>query len=179
MQMGVGSRMGHDPLFSLEGFYHFGLVAHDFEATLAELTNTYGLTWASVQRRSFDVAQPDGVVAADFRVTYSIEGPPHFEIVEATAGTIWDPNQAGGVHHLGYWSDDLAADVGRLTAAGYEWEASYHNPAVEGPFGFSYHTLPATGIRVELVDSARRQPFASWLAGGDFPSAMDEEGMIR
>ena len=163
-------------LVPLHGFYHYGIVVADFEASLDELSTDLGLEWASVQRRRFDLRQPNGIVEADFRVTYSVTGPPHFEIIEATPGTIWALG-AGGVHHLGYWSDDLAGDSRRLTDAGYVWEATYDNPEVDGPFGFTYHTLPATRLRVELVDRARQAAFDNWLAGGDFPSALEEGGM--
>jgi len=160
----------------LDDFYHFGIVAADFEATCAELSATMGLEWASVQHRVFEVRQPNGIVGADFRVTYSLTGPPHFEVIEATPGTIWSDSD-GGVHHLGYWSDDLAADSAALSAAGYEWEATYHHQDEPGPFGFTYHTLPTSGMRIELVDRGRKPAFDQWMAGGDFPSALDEGGM--
>ncbi len=165
-------------LVPLDGFYHYGIVVTDFERALDELGGRLGLAWASVQRRQFDAAQPNGIVAADFRVTYSVTGPPHYEIIEANPGTIW-ADGGGGVHHLGFWSDDLAADSGRLTEAGSPWEATYHHPDVDGPFGFTYHTLPATKLRIELVDVARRPAFEAWLAGGDFPSALEDEGMAQ
>ena len=168
-----------EPFVPRDGFYHFGLIVRDFERALAELGSTMGVEWASVQRRTFDVRQPNGVVTADFRVTYSVTGPPHFEIIEACPGTIWERPSSGGIHHLGYWSQDLAADSERLTTAGYVWEATYDNPAVDGPFGFTYHTLPATGVRVELVDVARKPAFDQWLAGGDFPSALEDQGMTQ
>ncbi|MGI9624354.1 MAG: VOC family protein [Acidimicrobiales bacterium] len=163
-------------LVPLDGFYHFGMVVQDFELALDELGANLGLEWASVQRRVFEVRQPNGIVEADFRVTYSVTGPPHFEIIEPTPGTIWT-FAGGGVHHLGYWSDDLAGDSKRLTSSGYSWEGTYHNPDVDGPFGFTYHTLPGTQLRVELVDRARKPAFDTWMAGGEFPSALDDEGM--
>jgi len=168
--------MEHESLVPLDDFYHFGLVVKDFDQALEELGESMGLEWASVQRRTFDVRQPSGTIAADFRVTYSVTGPPHFEILEPTPGTIWTP-EGGGIHHLGYWSQDLAADSERLARAGYTWEATYDNPAIDGPFGFTYHTLPGTGVRVELVDVARKTAFDSWLAGGEFPSALDDQAM--
>ena len=166
------------PLVPLDGFYHHGIVVTDFERALDELGSNLGLRWASVQRRQFDVAQPNGIVAADFRVTYSVTGPPHYEVIEANSGTIW-ADTGGGVHHLGFWSDDLAGDSARLTEAGYTWEGTYHRPDVDGPFGFSYHRLPSTGLRIELVDRARQPAFEAWLAGGDFPSALEDEGMAQ
>ena len=170
--------MEHDmnALVPLDGFYHYGMVVQNFDQALDELGTNLGLEWASVQQRKFSVRQPNGIVDADFRVTYSINGPPHFEIIEPTPGTLWT-YAGGGVHHLGYWSDDLAGDSARLTEAGYTWEGTYHNPDVDGPFGFTYHTLPSTQLRVELVDRARKPAFDNWMAGGDFPSALDDDAM--
>ena len=163
-------------LVPLDGFYHYGMVVQDFDRALDELSVNLGLEWASVQQRTFDVRQPNGLVLADFRVTYSVTGPPYFEVIQQTPGTIW-AYAGGGVHHLGYWSDDLEADSRRLADAGYLSEGTYHNPDVDGPFGFTYHMFPATRLRVELVDSARKPAFKNWLAGGDFPSARDDEAM--
>lgn len=170
--------MEHDmnALVPIEGFYHYGMVVQNFDLALEELGTNLGLEWASIQQRQFAVRQPNGIVDANFRVTYSITGPPHFEIIEPTPGTLWTYT-GGGVHHLGYWSDDLAGDSGRLTEAGYVWEGTYYNPEVIGPFGFSYHTLPNTQLRIELVDRARKSAFDIWMAGGDFPSALDDDAM--
>ena len=166
--------MAHEPLIPRDGFYHYGIVVRDLEAALQELGTTLELEWASVQRRRFPLRQPNGVIDVDFRLTYSITGPPHYEVIEATPGTIWDPHHAHGVHHLGYWSHDLAADSARLTAAGYVWEASYDNGPDNPPLGFTYHTLPATQMRIELVDIARKPALDAWFAGDDFPSALED-----
>ena len=48
------------------------------------------------------------------------------------------------------------------------WESTYYNPDTDGPFGFTYHTLRNTGLRIELVDIARKPAFDNWMAGGDF-----------
>ena len=161
-----------------KAFYHFGIVVLDFDRSLQELKETHGLEWASIQRRSFSVEQPNGLVLADFRVTYSVQGPPHFEIIEASPGTIWSYS-GGGIHHLGYWSRDLSADAQKLADLGYVWEATYANPDHDGPFGFTYHTLPFSGTRIELVDVGRKSAFETWLSGGDFPSALEKGGMSR
>ena len=95
-------------LLNNKAFYHLGIVVLDFDGSLKELSATHGLEWARVQHRSFSIKQPNGIVQAEFRVTYSVQGKPHFEIIEATPGTIWSYS-GGGIHHLGYWSDDLSA----------------------------------------------------------------------
>jgi hypothetical protein len=154
-------------LLPTEGFYHWGIVAVDFEATCDELAAVCGLTWAKPMRRQFAVRQLDGVAEVDFRLTYSIEGPPHYEVLEASPGSVWDPSVAGGVHHLGFWSEDMAADAARLIAAGYPCGATADTPGGQ-PVGFSYHRL-RSGLWVELVDIARKPAYDQWIAGGDFP----------
>ena len=52
----------------LDGFYHYGVVVRDFDAGLDELGSQLGLEWATTVRRQFPVAQPNGLVEADFRV---------------------------------------------------------------------------------------------------------------
>lgn len=162
-------------LVPVEGFYHWGIVTNDFDATTSELAAMAGLEWASTVHRDFDVRQPNGVVKTDMRVTYSVNGPPHWEIIEATPGTIWDPAGAG-LHHLGFWSEDLIADAAGLTGAGYPWLATYDHESRE-PFGFTYHMIPALRMRIELVSADRRPAFENWIAGGDFPSALDEAAL--
>lgn len=162
-------------LVPLDDFYHFGIVVTDLDAAMAEWNAIHGFVWGPVQHREIMVRQPNGVVLADFRFTYSIAGPPHIEFITATPGTVWDTSTSGGVHHLGYWSHDLIADAQRLADAGYEQLASYD--AADGrALGFTYHWLPTTGLRVELVDTARRPDFLNWLAGADFPAATDRGG---
>lgn len=163
-------------MFPLSGFYHFGIVVSDFDKSLEELSNNLGIEWASVTEFEIECEQPNGIVTADMKVVYSTTGPPHFEVIRVAPGTVWGQADQG-VHHLGYWTENLQEDHKRLTDAGYVWESTYRNPDTEGPYGFTYHTLKETGIRVELVDLARKPAFDNWMAGGEFPSAMDPGGM--
>ena len=61
------------------------------------------------------------------------------------------PVRDSGIHHLGYWSADVAADGRALTDAGYEREAAGAGP--DGAPLWSFHR-PRAGPRVELVDRA-------------------------
>ncbi len=169
---------GLSGLVSLDDFYHFGIVVLNLDEAMAEWGAAHGTEWAPVTHREFMVRQPNGVVRADFHFTYTVAGPPHIELITAAPGTVWDPSTSGGIHHLGYWSHDLVADAQRFADAGYQCLASYDNPDdPEVPLGFTYHWLPATGLRVEFVDAARRPTFLQWLTGGDFPAATEPGGM--
>ena len=56
-----------------------------------------------------------------------------------------------GVHHLGFWSDDVKADADALLAGGSTLEASAPNP--DGSHVWAYGNNPA-GARIELVSRA-------------------------
>ena len=58
--------------------------------------------------------------------------------------------QARGVHHLGYWSDDLEADLATLEANGLACEVKSYNPDGSGKLLWAYTKGP-TGLRIELV----------------------------
>ena len=53
-----------------------------------------------------------------------------------------------GIHHLGYWSDDVVADAALLVARGYATEATGVRP--DGTPVWAYHRS-ARGPRIELV----------------------------
>ena len=155
--MVVGHQTGFN-MFPLSGFYHFGLVVSDFDQALDELSSNLGLEWAKVTEFEIICEQPNGIVTADMKVVYSTTGPPHYEVIRVAPGTVWGQADLG-IHHLGFWTENLEDDHKRLTNSGYMWESTYYNPDSDGPFGFTYHTLQNTGLRVELVDIARKTGF--------------------
>ena len=55
-------------MFPLDGFYHYGIVASDFDKTVEELSSNLGLEWASVTEFEMVCEQPNGIVTADMKV---------------------------------------------------------------------------------------------------------------
>jgi catechol 2,3-dioxygenase-like lactoylglutathione lyase family enzyme len=154
---------------ALEGMYHVGVVVEDLDAAVADFTAQLGMSWAPLQNRELTVRHKGRLVTTDLRFTYSVEGPPHLELIEAaaTAGTPWEP--AGAMHHVGFWAEDLTATAASLQTAGLDLETTYDTPTGE-LLGFGYFMGPA-GLRLEVVDAARRPGFDQWLSGGAFPAA--------
>lgn len=56
---------------------------------------------------------------AEIHVAFSLGGPFAVEVWQALPGTPLDIPESGGVHHIGYWVDDLAAEAKRLEALGF------------------------------------------------------------
>lgn len=130
-----------------EDQFHVGIVAGDFEATLARLSSLSGYQWCAEIGGPTLVRLPDRDALLDLRCVYSMTSP-RLEIVRPIPGTLWEPAAGSGIHHLGYWSDDVAADSAELERHGYVAEAT--RDGGDGVPFFAFYRS-AAGFRVELV----------------------------
>jgi hypothetical protein len=129
-----------------------GIVAYDLEAALAEMTDLFGYEWCSLLSVETPVVLADGELSLGLTFAYS-KSTPRIEVIQSIPGTLWVPAATSGVHHLGYWSDDVAADAERLTSRGYAAEATGLRP--DGEAVWAYHRS-ASGPRIELVSRQLR-----------------------
>ncbi|MEU6357615.1 VOC family protein [Streptomyces sp. NPDC047072] len=138
--------------------FHVGIVAEDFEATKDQLSKLFGFEWCDDMGGPTEVALPTGDTVVDFRCAYSRSSGtvPRLEIVRSVPGTLWEPTPGSGIHHFGYWSDDVAADVAELEKHGYVTEATRRGPG--GGLFFAYlRSGEETAFRVELVSRAAQR----------------------
>jgi len=133
--------------------FHIGVIVDDLDAALVELTKMFGYEWCPPLAVQTPVVLADGKMMLDLRFTYSVT-TPRVEVVQAIPGTLWVPAIGSGIHHAGYWSDDLTADSALLEANGYLTEAKGVRP--DGTPAWAYHQSPS-GPRIELV-SRQLQP---------------------
>jgi catechol 2,3-dioxygenase-like lactoylglutathione lyase family enzyme len=98
------------------------------------------------------------------RFTYSAQGPLHLELLEGAPGSIWDGRESPGLHHVGVWSDDVAADTEALLDAGWTLRLAQQSP--ETGYGIFTYLQPPSGLIVELVWSRVQPMFERWFAGG-------------
>jgi hypothetical protein len=146
--------------------HHVGAVVEHLETAMEIASRDLGVTWAPVQEGAPVVRTGAGeVVAEQLRFTYSVEGTPHLELIESRDARLWRPGPPGGLHHLGAFVEDLAAESARVIARGMGLE--FGGGADERLEGFAYFLAPA-GIRIELLDGRRRPDFERWLGGGEF-----------
>jgi lactoylglutathione lyase len=145
-----------------DDLYHTGIVVDDLDATLQWFTAVAGYRWTDVVEVDQMVATPEGEVTVPMRMAYSGEDP-RVEILQTIPNTIWTPADSG-VHHLGYWSDDVDADVVALEANGMTVEVKSLLP--EGTTLWAY-CKGATGPRIELVSRAMEPFIAHWFATAD------------
>jgi hypothetical protein len=136
-------------MLKTEDQFHVGIVAEDFEATRDQLSSLFGYQWCDEMGGAADVRLPGGDAVIDFGCVYSTTSP-RLELVRPVPGTLWEPTPGSGIHHIGYWSDDVAADTAELERHGYVTEATRIGPD-GAPFFAFLRSTTVTGFRVELV----------------------------
>ncbi len=99
--------------------YHVGIVVTDLESARDRLGQLLGITWGPVMHLD-DVSYRDGFgtdLMLPTTMCYST-GDPCIELIEEQPGTVWIRNEHSNLHHLGFWSEDLAGDSALLATAG-------------------------------------------------------------
>ena len=138
--------------------FHVGVVVADLDAERERLTGLFGYEWGDEVDVAVMVRTAAGEREVPFRFCYSRD-EPRLELIQQQPGTLWMPVEPSGLHHLGFWSDDLVADGTALVAAGFEQEAEGFDDS--GRTQWAYYGRRA-GPRVELIDRAL-QPFIELL----------------
>jgi len=141
--------------------FHVGVVVPDLDAELDRLTALFGYEWSDEVALTTRVRFPSGEDDVEVRFRYS-KNAPRLEIIQQRPGTLWMPVEGSGLHHLGYWSDDVAADGDALLAAGYSVEVEGVDES--GPPAWAYYGA-TDRPRIELVSTTLR-PFMEQLWRG-------------
>src|SRR4051812_34379110 len=97
--------------------YHVGLVVPDLHATAAAYTDMFGLSWATPRRSTLPVIV-DGVRREpELLISYSLDGPPYFELMQELSGGVWAAD-ALRLDHIGFWTPNLDEAVAELEQRG-------------------------------------------------------------
>jgi hypothetical protein len=100
--------------------WHIGIAVPDLEKGQKELGEVFGLNWRPARIRKLTLADAAGRRReVECHVAFSLGAPFAVEVWQAIPGTPLDIPESGGVHHIGYWVDDLAAEAKRLDTLGY------------------------------------------------------------
>lgn len=145
-----------------EDQFHVGMVVDDLTAARNRLTELFGYAWTPEIGATVAVRLPSGADEVELHLVYSVN-EPRVELVQAVPDSVWQPAAGSGIHHIGYLSDDVAADAAKLEAAGFAHEATGIGPDGEEIWG--YHRHPG-GPRIELVSRALAAVMAAlWSSG--------------
>lgn len=149
-----------------EDQFHIGVIVDDPKSTMADLTALFGYEWCDEIGGSVTASLPTGDINIELRAWYS-KSEPRLEIVQSIPGTVWTQVENSGIHHLGYWVDDVATASAALEARGYPVEVVGKRP--DGAAYWAYHRSPS-GPRIELVSRLLRPTMEGYFASGSVRS---------
>lgn len=139
----------------MKPIFQVGFVVADIDAAMEELQKAQDVRWGKVVERQFKHWK--------FKRVFSLDGPPYIELVQGPPGSPWDASKGSRIDHLQWWTEDMASDTKRMEAAGVTIDTDgVRDSPITQPDGskkpgiFRYFNAPASGMRIELIDSSVR-----------------------
>lgn len=150
-----------------EDFYHTGIIVPDLEAAVARLSAVAGYQWITPLTYTLPFRTANGTRELTSTFVYSIQSP-HLELITEVPDSPWTAAPGNSVHHLGYFTDNLADTARMLEANGFTFEAT---AGVSPPdlALFAYY-IDAFGTRIEIVDRAIFPDFPAFLQSATAPA---------
>ncbi|MGB7147128.1 VOC family protein [Mycobacterium sp.] len=150
-----------------EDYYHTGIVVPDLDAAMARLSALVGYEWINPLTYSLPFRTVSGTRELTSTFVYSLQSP-HLELIQQVPDSPWTAAPGNSVHHLGYFTDDLADTARTLEANGFTFEATA-DTAPPNLALFAYY-IDEFGTRIEIVDRALFPDFPAFLQAAAAPT---------
>jgi catechol 2,3-dioxygenase-like lactoylglutathione lyase family enzyme len=150
-----------------EDYYHTGIVVPDLEAAMARLSALAGYRWITPLTYTLPFRTTNGSRELTSTFVYSLQSP-HLELIQQVPDSPWIAAPGNSVHHLGYFTDDLAETARMLEADGFTFEATADISPPDLAL-FAYY-IDAFGTRIEIVDRALFPDFPAFLQSAAAPA---------
>jgi hypothetical protein len=149
--------------------FHTGIVVDDLSTAMVTYGDAFGLEWATPLHSTHRLRTEHGLLPRETWATYSIQGPHHLELLEHTDSTAYESLPGGPrINHMGYWAEDLPAEIGRLEALGMK--CRLHGESPDGWLSrMAYIQDGSGGLYIELVDAQLKEEFSAWWSAPDQP----------
>ncbi len=148
--------------------WHVGVLVADLDKAVAELGVSIGTTFTPPAVVRFEHVEDPDPRAVDIRVAFSRGAVPQLELIEGPPGEgIYSLATYGpGLHHLGYWEDDIDRRFPERVRAGSTCVAKVVGP--DGGLVAWYGTTAASpGVLAEYIDAGARLAIEAFVATGD------------
>ncbi len=146
-------------------YFHVSFLVADLDAAIARFGQVMGVRFLEPMVAPFGRLEDPEPHESFVRCTYSIEGPPHIELLEGHGDGLFSLAQGEGLHHIGIWEDDNEHRCTFLRDAGASPAARVIG---EGGEVLTVFTDPKDlfGVRLEYLSTLQREPLEAWLRSG-------------
>jgi catechol 2,3-dioxygenase-like lactoylglutathione lyase family enzyme len=148
-------------------FFHLGVLVRDLDQAIGRFGRVLGLTFNEPIVANFARLEDPDPHVSFVRCTYSREGPPYVELLEANGDGLFSIRHGEGFHHIGFWESDPDGRCSALADLDIRPEGRVVNPD-GGTFAFFNHPADLYGIRLEVLADASRQLTEDWIRTGVF-----------
>lgn len=147
-------------------YFHIGVIVPDLKKAIEDFSRILGITFTNPEYFHINRLEDPKPHSHDPYVAFSREGPPYYELIEASGDGIFSAKHQGKILYLGVWEKDMAARVKALEEERIKIDAWFRNE--EGGVPFCIITSPqgALGIRMEYVDQSVQSTIEHWVETG-------------
>ncbi len=155
-----------------EDFYHTGIIVPDLDAAMARLSALAGYRWITPMSYTLPFRTATGTQELTSTFVYSLQAP-HVELIKEVPGSPWTAAPGNAIHHLGYFTDNLAEAARMLEDNGFMFEATAATspPSSKPDLALFAYYVDAFGTRIEIVDRALFPDFPSFLRAAAGPES--------
>jgi hypothetical protein len=149
-----------EPSLGLPKVGQLGFIVHDIQDALPGIASTFNLkSWYEPQYAEKKFKIGGNNVELDYNLVFAYAGRQQIELIEEKSQqvpTLWGhlENHGQGLHHLGFYVQDLDSKLGQAANIGFEilFEGKF-TTAGGGYARFAYlDTRPKCGIIIELIN---------------------------
>jgi catechol 2,3-dioxygenase-like lactoylglutathione lyase family enzyme len=147
-------------------YVHLGIMVRELEPAIARFEQL-GLTFMEPRSVHVDRLVENGrETELDLRIAFSLEGPPHWELLEAVGDGIYGPQHVGGIHHVAVLHPDPEGRLRELERDGFRLTAAQYRP--DGSMIVGYlDPADLDGARIELIHAPVQDAILAWIVGED------------
>ena len=150
--------------------FHVGILVRDIEVAITTFENLLDVRFNEPSLLTYSNFEDPEPRRQEVLVTFSQEGPVHYELIQGQDGPgIYSLRQGEGLHHVGVWTSDVPKRHRELEAEGFQSTTRVNSPD-GGLIAWYSDPLQALGVRIEYCDLARRTRTETFIATGNFES---------
>ena len=145
---------------------HIGFVVADLNEAVSRVSQALQISFLPIlDQEIVNLEEAERHGPSRLRLTWSMEGPPHVELIEAHESGVYSMRASeGSFHHLGGFADEDFAIKETLSGLGVGMEAVQRE--ADGSIIATYSDPGAFfGIRIEHIAGSQRESMAAWLSG--------------
>jgi catechol 2,3-dioxygenase-like lactoylglutathione lyase family enzyme len=148
--------------------YHVGILVADIAEASERFSSILGVTFNPPTTLCADCEDENGRRPFELTVTYSREGPLHYELLQANENEIYSIALGEGLHHVGLWCRNPLQELERLEPLTLHPQLRLLRHDGEMAVWYS-QAQQAHGVRFEFVDEQDRPGIEGLMSGLGFP----------